>query len=151
MIREESPNGAAILEFDGQGEVGMGGPVLGTLLVNGVAVLADRLAINRWIWSEDSRYLACVEWVGRGSDEGGDLRLYDLLHQQCLDWRHPVGWAPSFQRFHSGIIEFAGPQQAVRVPCLGGGEDEAHHIKAIMTGKAEAGLQLVKTSPLANE
>ena len=66
MERETSPNGKYRIEFDFKSEVGMGGPGIGDIYINGKKLNSGFM--NYWIWSLDSEKLLLLEYLGRGPD-----------------------------------------------------------------------------------
>lgn len=106
MAREViSPDGRFYVEFETWSEIGMGGPELGELFVNGEKLELSTCAIKDWIWHEDSCYLAFVQFLGRRPDRGC-IRVYDLALHRLLDFHHQIGFSGHFKRFVGGVLEF---------------------------------------------
>jgi len=118
MKTAQSPDGKSTVEFDVYSEVGMGGPQIGVIRVNGIEALMGESAINNWIWSDDSKYLAFVQFIGREPEKGGELRIYDVSNKELLNFRRSVGLAPIFKSFSGGSVQFFGRLKAVQLPGL---------------------------------
>lgn len=118
MKRVQSPDGQSRIEFDVHSEVGMGGPEIGVLRVNDIEVVVGGSAIGNWVWSDDSRYLAFVQFIGREPEKGGDLRIYDVFRKELLSFRQAVGLTPIFKSFSGGAVQFNDRHQTVEVPDL---------------------------------
>lgn len=89
MLREKSPNNKYEIEFDGKYEVGMGGPEIGDVYINGKKLEFNFM--NSWVWSLDSEKLLLLEFIGRAPDKTR-ICVYDFSKNELQRYKLECGY-----------------------------------------------------------
>ena len=90
MHNNLSPDNIHHLTFKPNGEVGMGGPSIGSITINGNTLGQDFM--NSWIWSQNSESILMLEFLGRAPDRTRVV-TYNISTGHLKHHKHELGFS----------------------------------------------------------
>ena len=109
-----SPNKKHSLTFMANGEVGMGGPMIGAVSVNGH--LLGHNFMGCWLWNENSDSVLLLEFVSRSPDRT-QLVSYNAATHALKRHSLQFGYRLPNLLFADNLLTFTDTKQVIALDC----------------------------------
>jgi hypothetical protein len=106
LYSKNSPDGRYRIEFLMKSEVGMGGPAMGDISVNGHYLGTGFL--DSWCWSVNSDKLLLISPMGRNPDKSASY-LYDVHTRELYECEEVFGYSIAPGNFDGNVLIYDNP------------------------------------------